>query len=99
MDETPRTAKSVTNLPEVYMDDLLPRMQGIFQDVFDDPTLAITATTTAGDVPNWDSLTNINLIFAIEREFNVKFALGEIQELSNVGEMAALILKKSAVRS
>ena len=76
------------------MEELMPRLEGIFQDVFDDPTLAIGPTTTASDVSGWDSLTNINLIFAIEREFKVKFALGEIQELNNVGEMVALIGKK-----
>jgi len=47
-------------------------------------------------VSGWDSLTNINLIFAIEREFKVRFALGEIQELGNVGEMLALIRKKQS---
>jgi acyl carrier protein len=76
------------------MNEMMPRIESIFRDVFDEPTLAITGATTASDVPGWDSLTNINLIFAIEREFNVKFALGEIQELSNVGEMVELIAKK-----
>jgi acyl carrier protein len=76
------------------MDELMPRLQTVFQDVFDDPKLAIAPGTTANDVSGWDSLTNINLIFAIEREFNVKFALGEIQELGNVGEMVSLIRKK-----
>jgi len=78
------------------MDDIMARIQTVFQDVFDDPRLAITANSTASDVPGWDSLTNINLVFAIEREFHVKFALGEIQELNNVGEMAGLIRKKSS---
>jgi acyl carrier protein len=78
------------------MDDILARIQTVFQDVFDDPRLVITASSTASDVPGWDSLTNINLVFAIEREFHVKFALGEIQELNNVGEMAVLIRKKSS---
>jgi acyl carrier protein len=81
-------------MKEVNMEELMPRLQSVFQDVFDDPALAIAPATTASDVSGWDSLTNINLIFAIEREFNVKFALGEIQELGNVGEMAALIRRK-----
>lgn len=76
------------------MTELLERLGGIFRDVFDDPGLVITQTTTADDVAGWDSLTNINLVFAIEREFHIKFALGEIQELKNVGEMANLIVKK-----
>lgn len=76
------------------MKNLLPELQPIFQEIFDQPDLKISSETTARDVPGWDSLTNINLIFAIEREFKIKFALGEIQELNNVGEMALLIDKK-----
>lgn len=81
------------------MNEMMPRIQSIFQDVFDEPGLTITGATTASDVPGWDSLTNINLIFAIEREFNVKFALGEIQELNNVGEMVQRIEKKTATKA
>lgn len=76
------------------MQELLPQIETIFQDVFNDQKLVINAETTASSVPGWDSLTNINLIFALESEFKVRFALGEIQELKNVGEMAALIAKK-----
>jgi len=64
--------------------------------VFDDSELKITPQLTANDVPGWDSLTNINLIFAIEREFKIKFGLGEIQDLKNVSEMIVLIEKKRA---
>jgi acyl carrier protein len=81
------------------MENSLFRLQAIFQEVFDQPELNISATTTARDVPGWDSLTNINLIFAIEREFGIKFALGEIQELNNVGEMAVLIDQKTKNRA
>lgn len=76
------------------MNDLLPGLEKIFRDVFDNEELVVTGQTTAKDVPGWDSLTNINLVFAIEREFKIKFALGEIQELNNVGEMVLLIRKK-----
>jgi acyl carrier protein len=78
------------------MTELLPQIETVFQDVFDDNRLSIQAETTANDVPGWDSLANIRLIFAVEKEFKVKFALGEIQELKNVGEMAALIARKKA---
>jgi acyl carrier protein len=74
--------------------ELMSQIQAIFQDVFNDPGLSVNAETTASDVPGWDSLANINLIFAMESEFSIKFALGEIQELNNVGEMAASIRKK-----
>ena len=81
----------------ILMQELIPQLESIFRDVFNDPSLAIKPETVASDVPDWDSLTNINLIFAIESEFKVRFALGEIQELKNVSEMAALIMKKKGL--
>lgn len=80
------------------MEEMFAQLEEIFRDVFDNSGLNVNAETTASDVPGWDSLTNINLIFAVERQFKVRFALGEIQELNNVGEMAALICKKQAVK-
>jgi acyl carrier protein len=79
------------------MQALIPQLESIFRDVFNDPNLVVQPETVASDVPDWDSLSNINLIFAIESEFKVRFALGEIQELKNVSEMAALIVKKKGL--
>ena len=73
---------------------MLNRLEVLFRDVFDDPRMCINEQTSANTVPGWDSLTNIQLVFAVEREFKVKFALGEIQELNNVGDMISLIQKK-----
>jgi acyl carrier protein len=49
-------------------------------------------------VEGWDSLAHINLVTNIEQEFNVRFALGELAKLRNVGEMVDLILVKSSVQ-
>lgn len=73
---------------------MLNRLEILFRDIFDDPQMCINEQTSANTVPGWDSLTNIQLVFAVEREFKVKFALGEIQELNNVGDMISLIQKK-----
>ena len=67
-----------------------------FQDVFDDPHLVITDATTAHDVEQWDSLTHINLIVALERKFRIKFTTGEVTKLRNVGELVSLIRSKSS---
>ena len=66
----------------------------IFQDVLDDDSLAIDATTTAQDVDGWDSLAHIRLVVSIEKAFSLRFSAAEISELQNVGDMAALIVKK-----
>jgi len=36
----------------------------------------------------------MNLIMAVEMRFRVKFALGELQTLKNVGDLADLVEKK-----
>ncbi len=69
-------------------------LNDIFRQVFDDPSIVIKRETTADDVDEWDSLSHINLVIAVETKFNIKFALGELQALKNVGEMVDLIEKK-----
>jgi len=66
----------------------------IFREVFDDDTLTIKRETTADDIDDWDSLSHLNLVIAVEMKFGVKFALGELQSLKNVGEMVDLVGKK-----
>ena len=72
----------------------LQRLVPIFQDVLDDDSLAIDATTTAQDVDGWDSLAHIRLVVSIEKAFSLRFSAAEISELQNVGDMAALIVRK-----
>ena len=76
------------------MHDLLPEIQELFRDIFDDPTLVITRESNAATVPDWDSFAHLNLVTAIEKKYKIKFALGELQELRNVGDMINLIEAK-----
>ncbi len=79
-------------------DALLPEVQEIFRDVFDEPDLVITRKSNAETVEDWDSMTHVNLVTAIEKRFKVKFALGELQELKDVGDMLDLLAKKLAAK-
>jgi len=76
------------------VNNTLQQLVPIFQDVLDDDSLAIDATTTAQDVDGWDSLAYIRLVVSIEKAFSLRFSAAEISELQNVGDMAALIVKK-----
>ena len=76
------------------MDNLLAELQDIFRDVFDQPDLVITRESSAATVEDWDSLAHVNLVTAIEKRYKIKFALGELQELKNVGDMIDLMKAK-----
>ena len=78
------------------MDDaeLLGKVEAVFHDVLGNPTIRLTASTTAADVEDWDSLNHIQLVVAVEKAFGVKFTSAEIQGWSNVGDMLACIRAK-----
>lgn len=76
------------------MGDIQDRMQAVFRDIFDDEALVLRDDLTAADVENWDSLTHINLIVGIERQFKVRFTTAEVTTLKNVGDLKTLIQTK-----
>jgi len=80
----------------VQNDQLRLRVEETFRDVFGDSGLVISDGMTAADVEQWDSLTHINLIVALEREFRIKFTTGEVSKLSNVGDLVTLIQNKTS---
>lgn len=75
--------------------EIYSRLNRVFQDVFDDDTIMVTPATTADDIEDWDSLEHITLISAVEKEFKVKFKMGEISSMKNVGEMADIIAARA----
>ena len=75
--------------------EVIAKLEQVFRDIFDEEELTINNETTAEDIEDWDSLAHINLVVATEKEFDVKFALGELQTLQNVGDMVDLVIRKS----
>jgi len=74
--------------------EILESVSNIIREVLELPNLTVTDQTSAKDVDEWDSMTHIQLISAIEGKYKVRFALGELQALKNVGDMVLLIQKK-----
>lgn len=77
------------NKEEVFI-----KLNEVFRDVFDDESITVTETTTADDIEDWDSLEHINLLAAVEQEFGMKFNMGQVVSMKNVGEMADIILSQ-----
>lgn len=72
-------------------DEVYARLKEVFSDVFD-REISLSDALTAADVDEWDSLTHITLIGAVEDEFDVKFPMKDVVHMKNVGEMVDLIL-------
>ena len=74
--------------------EMLAQINEIFKDTLDNEELEIAESTKAADVDEWDSLTHILLVVAIEKHFKVSFASSEIQSWTDVGEMMNSIQDK-----
>ena len=77
------------------MTDMLGEMTAIFHDVFDNDDIVVTPELTAADVPEWDSLTHVRLILAVQKAFKVKFSAAQIAGLKNVGDLMNLVRSKA----
>ena len=73
------------------LEDIFEGLNEVFRDVFDDEDITVNASTTSEDIEDWDSLEHINLIVAVEKKFGMKFSMGEVTTMKNVGEMAEII--------
>lgn len=73
---------------------ILADVQEIFRDVLDNEEIEINFETVADDVEEWDSLSHIQLIVAIEKHFHIKFNSKELMEWKSVGDMIECINTK-----
>lgn len=74
--------------------EIIEKLTHIFHEELDNEELVLTRETTADDIEEWDSLSHIQLIVAVEKAFGVRFTSSEIQSWNNVGEMIDCILSK-----
>jgi len=78
------------------MRDVLPELQEVFRDVLDDPTLQIDRHSGTTNVRGWDSLAHVTLLAAIQQQFGIRIAVGEIAQLTDVGAILDLLERKRA---
>lgn len=76
------------------MKDVRVELTGVFRNIFDDESLMLRDEMTAKDVKGWDSLTNIDLVVAVEKHFKIKLTTRDVVGLKNVGELVRLVEQK-----
>ena len=64
--------------------------------IFEDENLQLTLDSTAADFNQWDSLSHIQLILEIEKKFDLKLSLSELQNLKNINNIVELVSSKIA---
>ncbi|MDD4969981.1 MAG: acyl carrier protein [Paludibacter sp.] len=73
---------------------IIIKLNEIFEDIIDEGSVSLSETSTSKDVEGWDSLTNIQLVVAIEKKYKIRFTSDEIMSWKNIGMMIDDILSK-----
>lgn len=76
-------------------DEALDKLTPIFHEVFGNDDIELNRELTAAGVDEWDSLSHIRLIVAIEHSFGVRFKSTEVGGLETLGDIIDLIAEKS----
>lgn len=74
-------------------------LNGLFHDIFDDDGIVLSPGTTARDIEGWDSLSNIQVIVAVETSFSIRLTAAQIASLANVSELVEVIRSKTSRHS
>lgn len=75
--------------------EITEKLTPVFRTVLNHSTLELTDELSANDVDNWDSLSHMLLISEIEKEFDIKFKLKELNKMKNVGDLISIITSKA----
>lgn len=75
-------------------EEVYAQLNQVFQEVFFDESLTVSAATTAADVPGWDSFKMVSLILEIESKFGIRLRSRDVDGLKCVGDFVNLILQK-----
>ena len=82
----------VMNIHE-YM-DINSKLIKVFTNVFDLSLDEIHVNLSQDDVAKWDSLGQMELIVALEKEFNITLELEEIILMNSIKNIARVLVKK-----
>ena len=76
--------------------DVLAGLTTVFREVFGDDKIELVRETTAADIADWDSLTHIEMIVAVEEHFGIQFKSLDLKKLDSVGDLVDLVNAKLA---
>jgi len=79
----------VNNSDEKILDEL----SKIVREVIGKDDVSLTKNSTANDVPGWDSLSHVQILYKCELTWGIRLTLKELSSLNNVGDLVEIIVK------
>lgn len=75
--------------------DVYTFLRQVFKDLFGRDDIVLHPELTAQDVVGWDSFRQVEITLSLEEKFDIRIRTKEINNLSNLGDLVALVLKKT----
>jgi acyl carrier protein len=75
---------------------LLDRVRGIAADVLEVPAAKISPDSSPETIDAWDSVHHLNLVLALEQEFNLQFEPEEIDQMQDIRHILAILENRVA---
>jgi acyl carrier protein len=73
---------------------IMPKLEQVFREVFNNESLTITRAMSSKDVDGWNSLNHMILVSEVEKAFSIKLKLKDLNKMHNVGDMLDIIISK-----
>ena len=73
------------------------KLEEIIANIFELDPSQIKKEMTPSDIETWDSLSQLNLISAVEKEFQIKLEIDEIFTVMKIGDIYSLLSKKGVL--
>lgn len=77
--------------------NLLIRLRNIFRDIFNDEEMSITEETYRSDIEDWDSVSHVKIVLAVEEEFAIRLTTDEVASIKSVGGFIAAINRHTEI--
>lgn len=69
-------------------------IKGIIADILKIPVNEVTDHTSIESNPLWDSLSHLEIIYALEKKFSLTFTGNEIVEITSIQKIKEILFKK-----
>ena len=71
------------------------KVEKVFIDVMGlSETLENFSDLKMGDIEQWDSLANMNFLMELENQYNVRFSMDEMSQLTSIANITKALSKK-----
>jgi acyl carrier protein len=76
--------------------EILATLLSVARRVLDDDEISFVRGTDLKDIPEWDSLSHVRMVVAMERAFGIRFAQSDFSAPTSIGDLVDLISRKRA---